>query len=181
MNARLALPHLTFAAACLLAAAAGCRPPGPPDEDLSPDQLAARRIDRGLHRASIPPTTTVTSARKQYRVGENIAITVRVIGPLEAEVLDPYLPIRGRLYVKRDGAVFPLNPHASAEALVWAELPADVRRERERSFAINVNQLFPMQETGWYAVWWEGRDDLGHKLRSTDIFVQVMVEVPADG
>jgi hypothetical protein len=159
-------------------AAAGCN--GQPPERTTEADRVAKRIDDGYHRTSVPPTTLLVPARKLCAVGEDIVVTLRILSPEEDKALDPYLPIRGQLHVKRDGSAVELSPLPGAERLAWAELPADRTRQRERSFSLTVNRIFPMDRTGWYAIWWDGRDDLGHRLSSGENYVRVMVRVPAE-
>jgi len=137
-----------------------------------------RRIESGRHRSSVAPTCLIASRRKLYAMDEDIRVTVRLVAPLEARVLDPYLPIKGRFHVKLDGAVRELAPPASSARLAWAEVPIDTRRKRDRSFTVSVNRIFPMNRLGWYTVWWEGRDDLGYRIRSGEVYVRVMKRVP---
>ncbi len=155
--------------------ATGCRPSTlrTPEADR-----VVRRIESGRHRAMIPPTCLLATRKKLFKAGEDIRVTVRVISPVEDEALDPYLPIRGRFHVKRDGAVRELAPRGSSARLVWGEIPLDNKRERDRSFTQPINKLFPLTRLGWYTIWWEGRDDLRQKIRSGDIYVRVMDIVP---
>ncbi len=139
-----------------------------------------RRIESGGHRQSIAPTCLLGTRRKLFAVGEDIRVTVRLIAPAETKVLDPYLPIKGRFHVKRQGSLRELTPPSSSARLVWGEIPIDTRRKRDRSFTQSVNRIFPMTGLSWYTIWWEGRDDLGHKVRSGDVYVRIMTTVPTD-
>jgi hypothetical protein len=126
----------------------------------------------------VPPTTLISVPKKLYAVAEDIRVTIRIVAPAEDQALDPYLPIRGRLHVKRDGAMRQLRPPRSSARLAWAELPIDGKHQRERSFTITVNRVFNMAAKGWYIVWWEAEDDVGHRMQSTQLYVRVMAQVP---
>jgi hypothetical protein len=169
--------RLILAMAAALAAA-GCNEP--PRRTTNTDRVI-KRIDEGYHRTAVPPTTLLETGRKLLAVGEDARVTVRVLAPCEDQALDPYLPIRGRLHVKAEGALTELSPLAGAERLAWAEIPVDQSRKRERSFSLAVNRIFPMTRTGWYIIWWEGSDDLGHSMNTGEVQVRVMITVPAGG
>jgi hypothetical protein len=157
--------------------AAGCQPSTlrTPEADR-----VVRRIESGRHRMMVPPTCLLTTSKKLFRAGDDIRVTVRIISPVEDKALNPYLPIKGRFHVKRDGAISDLPPRGSSAWLAWAEIPPDNGRERDCSFTQHITKLFPMTRLGWYTIWWEGRDDLRQKVRSGDIYVRIMARVPRD-
>jgi hypothetical protein len=137
------------------------------------------RIEHGGHRLGVSPITLISTPKKLYGIGEDIRVTVRVVAPPEARVLDEYLPATGRFYVRRDGALADLKPPPSSARLAWVEVPIDLRRHRERNFTITVNRIFPMRRGGWYAVRWEGTCFNGRmKLRSGAAHVRVMRRPP---
>jgi entry exclusion lipoprotein TrbK len=168
-------PTTLLSAAVCAALLAGCQTGSPWTTDADEN---IERIEKGRHRASIPPTCLLSTSKKLFGIGEDIRVEVRVVTPPEGKALDPYLPIKGRFRVKRDGAVRELSPPPSSARLAWAEIPVDQRRLRERKFSQTLNKVFYMRELGWYSVWWEGRDDLGHRIRSSVAWVRVMTKAP---
>jgi hypothetical protein len=89
------------------------------------------------------------------------------------EKLDAFLPIRGRFHVREQGAVLETKPLKGAEDRAWVELIPDNRNERERSFTVAVNRIFPMRKVGWYEVWWDG-EAVNATLYSEPISVRVL-------
>ncbi len=145
---------------------------------VSESDRVVGRIDRGYYRVGLPPTTLISTRKKLYTAGEDIRVTVRVIAPAEDKALDPYLPVTGRFCVKRDGALFGLTAPRSSARLAWVQIPVENNRKRERSFTVTINSIYPMNGLGWYAIWWEGTDDLGHRMHSGETYVRVMARTP---
>ncbi len=132
-----------------------------------------RRVESGYHRIRTAPIVTVNAEKQLYAPGDPVRVTVRIVAPSEEKSLDTYLPIRGRIRVKRDRSVFDLAPLPGANKDAWAKLILDNRRQRTRSFTVTVNKVFLMRRSGWYAIWWEGTDDTGRRMRSVEAYVQV--------
>jgi hypothetical protein len=164
---------LLAAAASL--AAAGCQTY---PRRVSDSDVVIEKIESGRYRPGVSPTCLIYTRKKLHQVGEDIRVTIRVIAPADDKALGPYLPIRGRFRVKRDRAVTELAAAPSSAHLAWTEIPADASRKRDRSFTQTVNKIFPMTRPGWYAVWWEGRDDLSHPVRSGTAWVRVLIRAP---
>ncbi|MHC4914661.1 MAG: hypothetical protein ACYTGB_04135 [Planctomycetota bacterium] len=167
---------LLAAVGVVFAVIAGCKAHHP--HYVSEADRVMDRIDTGHHRPGVPPTTLINTRKKLYVVGEDIRVTVRVIAPVDDEALDPYLPVTGRFRVKRDGAAFALRAPRSSARLAWIQIPVEHNRKRERSFTVTVNSVYPMNNLGWYAIWWEGVDDLGYRMHSGETYVRVMARVP---
>lgn len=172
MNSRFRAFPLVLAGAL---AAAGCQVNY---HRTSEADRAIRRVESGRHRPGVSPIALVTSDQQLYAAGEEIKVTVRLVAPAEEKALDTYLPITGRLHVKRDRAAFELPPLPGSAALPWAKIPLDNKRRRSRSFTVTINRIFPMRRTGWYAVWWTGTDDAGGKMRSVEAYVLVSTKAP---
>lgn len=132
-----------------------------------------RRVESGHHRIRTSPLVTVNAGKLLYAPGDPVTVTVRIMAPSGAKVLDSYLPIRGRVRVKRDRSVFDLPPLPGTRNRTWARLPVDNKRLRVRSFKVVVNKMFAMRRIGWYTIWWEGTDDTGGRMRSVQTHVMV--------
>lgn len=132
-----------------------------------------RRVETGHHRIRTAPIVTVNAEKQLYAPGDPVTVTVRIVAPSEEKALDTYLPIRGRIRVKRDRSVLALAPLPGANRLAWAQLSLDNKRLRARSFKVTVNKVFLMRRTGWYAIWWEGTDDTGRRMRSVEAYVRI--------
>ncbi len=169
MNSRLRAFALVMAG---MLAAAGCQVNY--HRTLEADR-AIRRVESGRYRPGVSPIALVTTDKQLYAAGEEIKVTVRVVAPAEEKALDTYLPITGRLHVKRDRALRELPPLPGSAALPWAKMPLDNKRRRSRSFTVTINRMFPMRRAGWYAVWWTGTDDAGGKMRSVEAYVMVAI------
>jgi len=177
-----AVAAVAAAAAVAVLGLSGCAVVRHSDTGTSDARATVERIEGGAWGwgRSVRPLTRIESDRRFYGLGQDINVTVRLIAPKGKPMLDSYLPIRGRLCVSRERALFHIKPRAGSERLAWIEFPPDQKAAPERSFTVALTRIFPISEPGWYEIWWEG-SCLVASLRSEPLYVRVYAELPSEG
>lgn len=124
-----------------------------------------------------PPWANISSDRLVCQAGDDVSVTVRLTAPAGRK-LDVYLPIRGRLHVRRQGDFFEMSPAGPDVRGAWIEILPDERNKVDRTFAVPASRIFPFtRQPGWYEIWWEG-ECAYCSMRSDTAEVRVFASMP---